>query len=59
MSYDLQACVGRTETRHDVIGAERCVAMQAAARGWRNNCDMTLWPLGPERELRSKRARAA
>jgi hypothetical protein len=37
----------------------KCVAMQAAARGWRNNCDMTLWPLGPERELRSKRARAA
>ena len=30
MSEDLQAWVGRTETRTDVIGVERCVAMQAA-----------------------------
>jgi 3-methylfumaryl-CoA hydratase len=30
MSEDLQAWVGRTETRHDVIGVERCVAMQAS-----------------------------
>ena len=30
MTEDLQAWVGRTETRTDVIGVERCVAMQAA-----------------------------
>ena len=27
---DLQAWVGRTEERHDVIQTERCVALQAA-----------------------------
>ena len=36
-----------------------CVVMQAVARGWGNGRDMTLCPLGPARELRSKRARAA
>ncbi len=30
MSEDLQAWVGRSETREDMIGVERCVAMQAA-----------------------------
>ena len=36
----------------------KCVSMQAAARGYRNGCDMTIWPLGPERGSRAKTARA-
>ena len=35
----------------------KCVAMQAAARGYRNDCDMRIWPLGPERGSRAKTAR--
>lgn len=36
----------------------KCVSMQAAARGYRNNCDMKIWPLGPERGSRAKTSRA-
>ena len=35
----------------------KCVSMQAAARGYRNNRDMEIWPLGPERGSRAKTAR--
>ncbi|MBD39668.1 MAG: hypothetical protein CMB11_04690 [Euryarchaeota archaeon] len=36
----------------------KCVSMQAAAKGWRDNRDMKIWPLGPERSSRSKTVRA-
>ena len=36
----------------------KCLAMQAAARGYRNDRDMRIWPLGPERGSRAKTARA-
>ena len=36
----------------------KCVSMQAAAKGWRDNRDMKICPLGPERSSRSKTVRA-
>lgn len=60
--HDLQNWIGRSETRHDRIGAERCVALQAALdSGDQPLCDgdalpplwhwLYFWDIAPRSEL--------